>query len=387
MTRNRKDCGLIRKITNQALPYGWGSRTLIADYFGLPATGEPMAEIWFGTHAGSLAKDAAAGATLLELREQQPLSFLLKILAADEPLSIQAHPSKAQAESGFARENAAGISLGAANRNYKDDNHKPEMIVALTEFQALAGFKTEVEIRELLEDIESYPSAVELKEAVHLWREVLDAGVADLVAELLGKPENFVLLGNALAALAEFDARFELAANLNKLHPDDPGVLVALFMNHLHLEPGEALFLPAGVAHAYLSGLGIEIMAASDNVLRGGLTKKHIDVGELLRVVDFSGERVQLVKQIQLANGLVEFASPVDDFLLYKIEPSAATVLADIALGAAAIAICTAGEVAIGDSLGEREVLTRGEAAYISSDARLTSFSGSGTLYVGIGRD
>ena len=379
---------MIRKLTNRALPYGWGSRTLIADYFGIEATGEPMAEIWFGTHPGSLPLDLEQPErNLTHLREGKPLSFLLKILAADSALSIQAHPSKAQAEAGFARENAAGVSLSAAHRNYKDDNHKPEMIVALSDFQALAGFKTVQQIRELLEDIGSYPAAPELHEAAAQWSELLGDSLESLVSHLLGNRADFGNHSVALAALAEFDGRFELAARLHELYPGDPGVLVALFMNHLSLSPGEALFLPAGVVHAYLSGLGIEIMAASDNVLRGGLTPKHIDVPELLEVVQFEGGPIELVHQLKIAQGLTEFAAPVDDFVLYRVEPSAAHLLADISLGGAAIAICTAGEVAISNSLEERAVLTRGEAAYLSADARLTTFAGSGTLYLGVGRD
>jgi mannose-6-phosphate isomerase len=160
-----------------------------------------------------------------------------------------------------------------------------------------------------------------------------------------------------------------------------------MFMNHRHLAPGQALFLAAGQVHAYLSGLGIEIMASSDNVLRGGLTPKHIDVAELLRVANFAGGPIDTVNQMKLAEGLVEFSTPVDDFTLYRIEPSSQLLLADLKLGGSAIAVCTAGEVAISNSLEQRVVLGRGEAAYVSSEARLTSFAGAGTLYVGVGRD
>jgi mannose-6-phosphate isomerase len=280
---------LIRKITNQAMPYAWGSRTLISDYLGIHATGQPMAEIWFGTHQASMASDLEdATRSLLDLREQKPLSFLLKILAADSPLSIQAHPNLEQAAAGFERENRAGIPLSAAHRNYKDAGHKPEMIVALSEFEALCGFRSVEYVRELLEDIQSYPATEDLKEAAEQWSVLLDDSLKALVSHLLHSRAQFGVLSVALAALANFDGRFELAHRLNELYPGDPGVFIAMMMHHVHLQPGQAIFLPAGNIHAYLSGLGIEVMAASDNVLRGGLTPKHIDVNELESVVNFA---------------------------------------------------------------------------------------------------
>jgi mannose-6-phosphate isomerase len=379
---------LIRKITNQALPYAWGSRTLISDHLAIEATGGPMAEIWFGTHPGSLARDFETPATtLLDLRADQPLSFLLKILAADSPLSIQAHPNRAQAAEGFERENLAGISLSAAHRNYRDAGHKPEMIVALSEFEALCGFRSVEYIRELLEDIQSYPAAEDLKAAAAHWQTLLDDSLRTLFSHLLNSRESFGVLSVALAALANFDSRFELCLRLNEIYPGDPGVFIALMMNHVHLQPGQALYLPAGNIHAYLSGLGVEIMAASDNVLRGGLTAKHIDVAELEAIVDFGATAIEFVKQVEIAAGLVEFQTEADDFILYRVEPSAQRVLADLQLGEDAVILCTAGEVAVSNSLGERLVLQRGEAAYSSKEARLTTFAGSGTAFVAIGKD
>jgi mannose-6-phosphate isomerase len=379
---------LIRKITNQAQPYAWGSRTLISDHLAIEATGQPMAEIWFGTHPGSMARDAEdTSKTLLDLRDGQPLSFLLKILAADSPLSIQAHPNLEQAAAGFERENQAGISLTAPHRNYKDAGHKPEMIVALSEFEALCGFRAEEYIRELLEDIQSYPAAEDLKAAAANWAELLDVSLRTLFSHLINSRSQFGVLSVALAALADFDSRFELCMRLNAIYPGDPGVFIALMMHHVHLQPGQALFLPAGNIHAYLSGLGVEVMAASDNVLRGGLTSKHIDVVELEAVVDFTSEPIDFVSQIEIAAGLTEFKTPADDFILYRIEPSGQRVLADLQLGEDAVILCTSGEVAVSNSLGERLVLERGEAAFSSKAARLTTFAGSGTAFVAIGRD
>jgi mannose-6-phosphate isomerase len=368
---------LIRKITNQALPYAWGSKTLISDYLGYTETGGPMAEIWFGTHPGSMAYAEDSGVGLLELRNGRPLSFLMKFLAADQSLSIQAHPNLAQAAAGFA----------AGNVNYKDANHKPEAIVAVSEFEALCGFKTDKQIRELFEDILSYPITPELRTAVEHWAQWLEQGLQNLFSHLLHSRNNFVELGLSLAALADFDGRFELAARLNEQHPGDPGVAVALLMNHVRLQPGQSLALPAGNIHAYLSGLGVEVMASSDNVLRGGLTQKHIDVDELEKVVDFESRGIQLVEQKEIAAGLTEFKIPFEEFVLYRIEPSGDRVHADLQISGDAIAVCIGGEVAVSNSQDQREVLTRGEAVFIGNSARLLSFSGAGTVYLAVGRE
>ncbi len=368
---------MIRKITNQAQPYAWGSKTLISDYLGYTETGGPMAEIWFGTHPGSMACAEDSGVGLLELRNGRPLSFLMKFLAAEQSLSIQAHPNLAQAAAGFA----------AGNVNYKDANHKPEAIVAVSEFEALCGFKTDKQIRELFEDILSYPITPELHTAVEHWAQLLEQGLQNLFSHLLHARNNFVELGLSLAALADFDGRFELAARLNEQHPGDPGVAVALLMNHVRLQPGQSLALPAGNIHAYLSGLGVEVMASSDNVLRGGLTQKHIDVDELEKVVDFESRGIQLVEQKEIAAGLTEFKIPFDEFVLYRIEPSGNRVHADLQISGDAIAVCIGGEVAVSNSQDQREVLTRGEAVFIGNSARLLSFSGAGTVYLAVGRD
>jgi mannose-6-phosphate isomerase len=182
--------------------------------------------------------------------------------------------------------------------------------------------------------------------------------------------------------MADFEARFSLAERLNLLYPGDPGIVLALLMNHVHLEPGQALFLPAGNIHAYLSGLGVEVMAASDNVLRGGLTQKHIDIDELEKVVDFSPGRIPLVQPRELSSGLVQYPCNTDDFLLYKVEPSGERLMADLQLDGEAVFLCTAGEVSVSNSLDERVILRRGEAAYMSAEARFFSVSGGGTVFL-----
>ena len=377
---------MLLKITNQARDYAWGSHTLISDYFGIPATGQPMAEIWFGTHPASPAYlESSPDLTLTEKLQGHHLSFLLKILAADEALSIQAHPNSEQAQRGFLRENQMGIALDAPTRNYRDDKHKPEVIVALSDFEALCGFRPIAEIQDLLGDLGSHGQAsVALVELSVAWIKLLnhDNGLQALFSDVANRRGNFDGIAAELAAMADYDSRFALAAKLNEIYPGDPGVLLALFLNHVFLEPGESLFLPAGNIHAYLSGLGVEVMAASDNVLRGGLTSKHIDVSELEAVLNFRPMPVPKVKSVELLSGLVHYPCDTDDFLLYRLEPNGQRVLAEISLPGESIILCTAGEVAISNSLDESQILRRGEAAYLSGEARYFSMSGSGTAFL-----
>ena len=379
---------MLVKIANQPRNYAWGSRTLIADYFGpqIPATNEPMAEIWFGTHPGSPSVLAENPDRTLASELGGPgLKFLMKILAADQPLSIQAHPNSAQAKAGFERENSQGIAVDAKNRNYKDDQPKPEIIVALSEFEALCGFKPIDEIDALLEDMETHTGVSEgFRTMSANWRKLLHDtdGLKKVFTEISHRKGNLDGFTAELTAMADFEARFALSERLNLLYPGDPGVILALLMNHVFLEPGQALFLDAGNVHAYLSGLGVEVMAASDNVLRGGLTPKHIDVDELERVVDFRAGKIAPVTPREVVQGLIEYPCNTDAFLLYKAEPSGDRVLADLSMPGESIILCTAGEIALSNSLDERVILRRGEAAYMSSEAKFFTISGSGTAFL-----
>lgn len=216
------------------------------------------------------------------------LPFLLKILAAESPLSIQAHPTLEQARHGFARENEAGIPLDSSIRNYRDDQHKPEIIVALTEFSALCGFRPSASRNRIVQHLES----VGVAQASALRERCRD--VASALAWLLNREEGVDELVRDVSTISldnvtddEVADALAVARRLASYYPGDPGIVVSLLLNHRILQPGEALYLPAGNIHAYLHGVGIEVMAASDNVLRGGLTSKHVDVPELLSVLDF----------------------------------------------------------------------------------------------------
>jgi len=265
------------EITNTPRDYAWGSTTLLPELLGSDPDGRPQAELWLGTHPGSPAR--AGAAPLSDLVGELP--FLLKILAAGSPLSLQAHPTTAQAQEGFARENAAGIPLDAPHRNYKDPYAKPEMVYALSdEFRALCGFRPVAVTRAVLDA--ARPGLLpELRTdadipAVFAWLLSGEPGVAAVVEEV-----------SALARDADGDS-WRTVRGLVEAYPGDPGIAISLLLHTVVLRRGEALYLPAGNIHAYQEGLGIELMGPSDNVLRCGLTAKHVDVAELLRIVDFT---------------------------------------------------------------------------------------------------
>lgn len=345
-----------------------------------------MAEIWYGTHSGSLTKVVGQeDLTLLQVRNNQQLDFLLKILAAGQPLSLQAHPNSAQAQAGFAKENFAGIPLDSPLRNYKDDKHKPEMLVALTEFEALAGFRPLHESKALFKELAENSNPV-IASAFQEWAQTLDSGLQEFFVLISHQRGQVSQVTSALAKLnpqdfAQNSAHIGLLKVLEGLYPGDPGIVITLTMNYIQLQPEQAIQVAAGQVHAYLSGLGVEIMASSDNVLRGGLTPKHIDVDELQQVVEFQGVEPKVLLARKLATGLYEYPRAVSEYLLYRIEVASNNLLADIKLTSSAIVLCTSGEVAVSNSLGEREVLKKGQAAYLDQ-AKFFSFSGSGTAYL-----
>jgi mannose-6-phosphate isomerase len=396
-------------LVNEPRHYAWGSTTLIAELEGRAPNGRPEAEVWYGDHPGdpSVVPDGRGlGEWLADegagTGAPARLPYLLKVLAAASPLSIQAHPSKRQAEAGFAREEAAGIPRDAAERTYRDDNHKPELIVAVSDtFTALAGLRDLDATRRLLASLGAAAEPL----LGHLQGNVpttaapgadapdgasgrvgpAAASLRDAIAWLLSgtaQTEVDAIIAAAEAAESdEFAAELALSRHLNSAYPGDPGVVVALLMNLVVLQRGEAVFVPAGVLHAYIAGLGVELMAASDNVLRGGLTPKHIDVDELLAVLQATPGPPPVLKPSDLGGGLERFAPDgIPDFALLHTTLDGE---AEIALDGVAIALVTTGEVDVeGAGSGSHARLIPGCAVLVTPDEGAIRTSGSGELFI-----
>jgi mannose-6-phosphate isomerase len=373
---------LLVRISGETKNYPWGSKNLIQDHFGLGAANESVAEVWFGTHEGGQSTLLSSGQNLSEAIGSK-LSFLVKFLAADSPLSIQVHPNSLQAKAGFAKENSAGLDLTDPKRNYKDDSHKPEILIALSPFEALCGFRPRAEVQEIfLAFSESEARFGELAALA-----ATNATIEEIFTELLEDhllAERFSSTIEALDADSLAEQARILVIGLLEKYPGDTGSLVAVLLNHVGLSAGQAIYLPAGNLHAYLSGLGLEVMAASDNVLRGGLTSKHIDKAELRQVADFSELTNPVVIAKKLAEGLVEYPVAASEFRVYRAQVTGSNLLADLDLPAGAVVVCVSGEVAIGTSLEEREVLKKGEVVFVS-EAKKFSLSGSGEVFVVVG--
>lgn len=367
-------------IANTARDYAWGSQTAIAELLGTTPSGGPEAELWLGAHDGSPSRiiepSTAGGATDLAqwiasdpgavLGERSRLPFLMKVLAAGSPLSLQAHPTAEQAREGFARENALGIPIDAPHRSYRDEYSKPEVIVAVSDtFEALCGFRPKAEAAEALTSV----------------------GLGDLVSRLDDLPELFGWLIRGGAEVDSLVSRIstqgearwgsaDTAARLAKAFPGDPGIVGALLLNRVTLRRGDALYLPAGNIHAYLEGVGVEVMTASDNVLRGGLTDKHVDVPELLRVLDFTTGPPPTLNAERVSQGVELYRPPVDDFVLARI-----TSDADIPLTGPAIALCVSGSFELSGALNSATV-RRGESVFVSPDEQRVSLKGHGEIFL-----
>ncbi len=380
--------------------YAWGSRTAIAEFTGRPVpAAHPEAELWFGANPGDPAWLATPGApggetSLLDVLAADPeaqlgsaararfgdvLPFLVKVLAADEPLSLQAHPSAQQAVEGYLREERLGIPMSSPLRNYRDTRHKPELLVALRPFEALAGFRPAADTVELLQAL----AVSELDPFIDLLNDQSDAdGLRALFTTWITAPQPDIdvlvsaVLDSAIHYLSRRATQFadeaKTVLELGERYPGDAGVLASLLLNRVRLNPGEAIFLPAGNMHTYLRGIAVEVMANSDNVLRGGLTPKHVDVPELLRVLDFTPTTEAQLRVPTHRDGLsLVYDTPAEEFSVAVLtldgDHLGHEVDAPTSHEGPQILLCADGSTTVhGKSAALR--LQRGAAAWVAAD-------------------
>ncbi|MFC8900389.1 mannose-6-phosphate isomerase, class I [Streptomyces cinereoruber] len=375
------------RLVNTVRPYAWGSTTAIPELLGTAPTGEPQAEMWMGAHPGAPSRTERG--PLHELIDADPvrelgertverfgphLPFLFKILAAAAPLSLQVHPDLDQARAGFAAEEAAGIPIAAPHRTYKDANHKPELICALTPFEGFCGFRAPADAADLIAalGVDSLKPYVDL---LHAHPE--EAALREVLTALLtADPEEMAhTVAEATAAADRLGGAHAPYARLAHHYPSDPGVVAAMLLHHVRLKPGEALYLGAGVPHAYLDGLGVEIMANSDNVLRCGLTPKHVDVPELLEVVRFDPADPAVLRPEASPSGEEVYETPTDEFRLSRFVRAEGAAPNDLTAPTPQILLAVAGSPTAGDL-----PLAPGESVFVPAGERI-QLTGAGTVF------
>lgn len=409
----------IYRLDTTIQDYAWGSKRAIVELLGIPNPGnKPMAELWMGAHPKAPSRISVDGKTVTLDRfiEEHPdrtlgartvqafgprLPFLFKILSAAEPLSIQAHPNLAQAALGFEREERLGIPIDAPERNYRDRNHKPEIICALTPFQALRGFRP---MPEIAEEFGSCPEpalaaaacALQPGQAAKEPLKKFFTAIQRLPAERVRALSDWVL------SRAAGGRQYDWVSRLCGIWPGDPGVFAPLYLNLVEFHPGQAMFLPAGELHAYLEGTGAELMANSDNVLRGGLTAKHMDLDELLSVLTFEPGRPKILEPerapLNRSNDawIETYGCRAREFELSSFvlgdersapgrgSGSTGPVCAEVTPRSAEILICVNGAVRLrenGTSDRPAVELSRGASVFVAAGAGSYTIEGRGRLY------
>ncbi|WP_369790766.1 mannose-6-phosphate isomerase [Rouxiella sp. WC2420] len=384
----------MKKMHNNVQNYAWGSVDALTNLYGIEnPQHQPMAELWMGAHpksSSSVEDESGNTVSLRELISQDltanlgakvanrfgELPFLFKVLCADQPLSIQVHPSKSNAVIGFEKENQAGIPLDAAERNYKDANHKPELVFALTPFAAMNGFRELGEIQSLLQPVSgAHP------DIAHFLINPDFEHLKNLFAALLGlkgeeKSLALDILKNALHT--QHGEPWATISSIAQHYPDDSGLFSPLLLNVIELKPGEAMFLYAETPHAYLKGVALEVMANSDNVLRAGLTPKYIDIPELFANLKFEAKpHASLLTTGQQRGGELSFPIPVEDFAfsLHDLGSAPQTLAQD----SAAIIFCVEGQTVL-EKAQQQVVLHPGESCYIAASESPVEVSGNGRI-------
>ena len=399
------------KLSNQIRNYSWGDSNYIPDFLGIEnPENKPFAEMWMGAHPlASSRLDEADSVQLSDFistneintlgpdisRDYGRLPFLFKLLAAGESLSIQAHPSKEMAEEGFKREDDAGIPRDAAERNYRDDNHKPEIIMAMTEFTAMIGFRS---LQEILKSFSEFSRIEGLTALLQKIKKIPVQSSSDALRVFfegiltLDEETTQNLLDSALDIAREDRVCWDKTqrqwiSELVSSFPGDIGALAPLFLHVVELQPGEALYQPARALHAYLEGFGLELMANSDNVLRGGLTKKHIDVPELMKVLKFETSRPEILKpEIPDSGGIKHFITPPREFSLGLADFGTDQSINLPAGSGPEIVLVLEGKLLLQDGVSQL-LLSRGESAFIPWNAGNIRITGNGRgAFAGVNR-
>ncbi len=387
-------------LENPVQQYVWGSGTMIQSIMGLDSLkGTPVAELWMGAHpkAPSMVKvNSNKRLPLNKVIEMEPsailgkdvaerfggkLPFLFKLLAAQRPLSVQVHPSLDQAREGFERENLLHIPVDSPKRNYRDKNHKPEILCALSPFEALKGFRRFEEIISLMKQVIPYhiadqfrrfcsDPAGQLKDFYSFIMTMEGKQQEEAVEDLVSKAEKHI----------NRDPAFRWITRLNDEYPGDIGVISPVLLNLVRLKPGQAIYIPAGELHSYLTGFGIELMANSDNVLRGGLTSKHVDVKELLRVVRFRPTRVVVMEPEPVNTEESCYVTPAREFLLSVISLGKGDRYKSPQNRSVEILICTEGKLVIRDNVITYP-MHRGQTFMVPALVPNYSIEGEGVVY------
>lgn len=343
----------MQPIRGVAQHYSWGDTDAIPRILGVQPDGRPWAEWWLGTHPGGPAT-TDTGTPLREVSGDLP--YLVKLLAAAAPLSLQTHPDTATAEAGFAREQAAGLRVDDPRRIYRDPSAKPEVLIALTAFDSLCGFRPLGDTEQLLHSI----GADEL--AGLLRTDGLEAAVSALYRRHVD-PVRVVM------ACRHHDSdEARLVAHLDRMYPADPSVVVTLFLNRVRLSAGQAIHLTPGNLHAYLHGVGVEVMGASDNVVRGGMTNKHVDVEELLRVLRFEPLQHPAVTADETAPGMWRYPTTGAPFVVTRLDVAGRMPYRSTSR---TVLLCTE---------GDSGPLHHGEAAYLAPGDELV-LAGPATVW------
>ncbi len=389
----------MERLSGTLKRYAWGTTDAIPDLLGIAADGGPYAEYWLGAHESSpstlgdrtLVEHLHRGPSLLghQSREAfgEQLPYLMKVLSAAQPLSLQAHPSRDQAEEGWARENRAGIALDSPERTYKDSWPKPELMIALDQFHSLSGFRDPHETAALFAGLgvsEQLASVI-----APLTERKGEAGLAEVFLDVLSLGDGRAHLVNEVVVAAmkhrwddgEVGEFARTTLELDATFPSDQGILAGLLLNRVVLRPGEAMFVKAGQMHAHLRGTGIEVMANSDNVIRGGLTPKHIDVEELIRVVGFSPLQPEVMAPLNTRPGVWKYQTPCSEFEAWSVRltPELGPVLAP-GNGAARILLVVEGTITLRDGRDQLR-LRRGESAFLSGLEDEVHLEGQGVAF------